>query len=403
MSRIFPIVLVLVSLITGCGGGGGDDVDLGGGIANGGITGKVQGAGAQGILPVLGATVVAFRDESVPISRTTQTDANGDFVLSNLPVGSYRVGYTADGFAPIAANSSAAQQVFVESGRFQQLPPVTLTATTGGFATSGGNVVVTLLDAATGEPVDQATVTAGVASTSASFNGSYTLAVPGTGAAPVGLSAQADGYDPDSLTPREVIFVPGQAITVTARVSPFPAGISGRIVVPGAFQNLLSTVEIRVSGIAASFTNANINTTTGTFRLTVPASSAFRRRVFQIAFVSPFFNLAVISGVVAPQGGSLTLPQDVVLTPIGVGLTGTVLDSGSQIPGTGSTVTIQELGAQVPIVNGTYAFSAVPVGSRLTLIASAFNLFGQLETGSVTVTPSINGGTFVVPIIVTRP
>lgn len=402
MPRILFCVLVLASFISGCSGGGGDDVDLGGGVSNGGLTGRVQGAGAQGILPILGATVVAVRQESLPVSRTTQTDANGDFVLSSLPVGSYRVGYTADGFAPIAATSSAAQQVFVESGRFQALPAVTLTATTGGFSTSGGNVVVTLLDAATGEPVNVATVTAGVASSSVASNGSYTLAVPGTGAAPVGLSAQAEGYDPNSLSPREVIFVPGQTISVTARLAPFPAGISGRLVVPGAFQNLLSTVEIRVPGIAASFTAANVNPTTGSFRLTVPASNSFRQRVFQILFVSPFFNLAAISGVVAPQGGSLTLPSDVVLTPIGVGLSGQVVDSGSRIPGPGSTVTIQELGAQVPIVNGTYFFSAVPVGSRITLVASAFNVFGQLETGSLSVIPSSNGGTFVVPTIVTR-
>lgn len=401
LRKLLP-VLVLVFL-TGCGGGGGDDVDLGGGVSNGGLTGKVQGAGAQGILPILGATVIAVRSEANPVSRTTQTDANGDFVLSNLPLGTYSVGYSATGFAPIQTGTSQAQTVFVESGRFSQLPPVTLTATTGGFSTSGGNVVVTLLDAATGEPINSATVTAGVASSSTPVNGTYTLAVPGTGATPVGLSAQAEGYDPNSLTPREVTFVPGQAITLTARLSPFPASISGRIVVPGGFQNQLSTVEIRVPGISASFTNANINTTTGSFRLTVPASNSFVTRVFQLLFVSPFFNVAAVSGVVAPQGGSLSLSQDVVLTPIGVGLTGQVVDSGSRIPGPGSTVTIQELGAQAPIVNGTYSFAAVPTGQRLTLVASAFNFFGQLETGSVQITPTINGGTFVVPTIITRP
>ena len=405
MFRKLYLVLVLAFIagsLTGCGGGG-NSVDLGGGVANGGLTGHVQGAGAQGILPVNGATVVAIRQDTQPISRTTQTDANGDFVLSNLPLGSYSVGYTATGFAPIQAGTGQAQSAFVESGRFLQLPPVTLTATTGGFTTSGGNVSVTLLDAATGEPVNTATVTAGVASSSVAQNGTYVLAVPGTGATPVGLSAQADGYDPSTLSPNQVTFVPGQSIAVTARLAPFAANVSGRIVVPGAFANQLSTVEIRVPGIAASYTAANVNPTTGSFRLTVPASNGAVTRVFQLLFVSPFFNLAAVSGVVAPQGGSLTLPADVVLTPIGVGLSGTVVDSGSRIPGAGSTVTIQELGTQAAVVNGSYSFTAVPIGQRLTLVASAFNFFGQLETGTVVVTPTTNGGTFVVPTIVTHP
>lgn len=402
MSRLLLFVfLVLTCSISGCGGGGSES-DLGGGISNGGLTGKVQGAGAQGILPVLGATVVAVRSEANPVSRTTQTDANGDFVLSNLPLGTYSVGYTATGFAPIQAGSSQAQTVVIESGRFQALPAVTLTATTGGFSTSGGNVVVTLLDAATGEPVNTATVTAGLASSSSASNGTYTLAVPGTGATPVGLSAQAEGYDPNSLDPREVTFVPGQAITVTARIAPFPASVNGRVVVPGAFANLLSTVEIRVPGIAASYTQGAVNPTTGSFRIIVPASSSFRQRVFQILFVSPYFNLASVSGVIAPQGGALSLSQDVVLTPIGVGLTGTVVDSGSRVPISG-TVTITQLGTQATLVGGTYTFNSVPTGQALTLVASAFNAFGQLETGSIVVTPTTNGGTFVVPTIVTRP
>jgi hypothetical protein len=404
MARLVVLLLALVVSFTcsGCGGGGDDDIDLGAGVQNGGIVGKVQGAGAQGVLPILGATVVAVRQDNQPFTRSTQSDQNGDFVLSDLPLGRWRVGYSADGFAPIPAQSGGAE-VFVESGRFAQVPPVILSATTGGFQTGGpSNLLVTLLDAATGEPINGATVTAGVAATSASNGGVYSLSVPGQGQNTVGLSAQAEGYDPQSLTPREVTVVQGGSVQVTARLGSVPAGISGRIVVPGAFQSQLSTVEIRVLGIAASFTNANINPTTGSFRLTVPASNSFRTRVFTITFVSPFFNVAAVSGVVAPQGGSLTLPQDVVLTPIGVGVTGTVVDSISRIPGPGSTVTIRELGISAPIVAGQYTFGAVPMGLPLTFVASVINGIGQLETGSVVVTPTINGGVFVVPTIISR-
>ena len=404
MARLAVLLFTLVVSLacSGCGGGGDDDIDFGGGgISNGGVVGKVQGAGSQGVLPILGATVVAVRQDNQPFTRSTQTDANGDFVLSDLPLGRWRVGYSADGFAPIPAQSGGTD-VFVESGRFSQLPPVILTATTGGFSRGPSNLIVTLLDVATGEPIDGATVTAGVAATSQSIGGVYSLAVPGLGQNTVGLSAQADGYDPQSLTPREVTVVEGGSVQVTARMGPAPSGVSGRIVVPGAFQSLLSTVEIRVLGISAAYTAASINPTTGSFRLTVPASNSFNRRVFTITFVSPFFNVAAVSGVVAPQGGSLTLPQDVVLTPIGVGLTGTVLDSLSRIPGPGSTVTIRELGISAPIVNGQYSFAAVPIGQPLTFAAAAINGIGQLETGTVIVTPTINGGVFVVPPIITR-
>lgn len=404
MARLAVCLLALVLAVfsTGCGGGG-DDVTLGGGagVSNGAITGKVQGAGAQGVLPILGATVVAVRQDNQPFTRSTQTDANGDFVLSDLPLGRWRVGYSADGFAPIPAQSAGAD-VFVESGRFSQVPPVILTVTTGGFARGPSNLIVTLLDAATGEPIDGATVTAGVAATSQSNGGTYSLSVPGVGQNTVGLSAQADGYDPQSLTPREVTVVEGGSVQVTARMGPGPAGVSGRIVVPGAFQSLLSTVEIRVVGISAAYTAANVNPTTGSFRLTVPASTAFKTRVFTITFVSPYFNVAAVSGVVSPLGGSLTLPADVVLTPIGVGVTGTVVDSLSRIPGPGSTVTIRELGVSAPIVNGQYSFGAVPMGQPLTFVASVINGIGQLETASVVVTPTVNGGVFVVPTIITR-
>jgi hypothetical protein len=407
------IVLCLLALAGTTGCGGGDDVTLGGsaGVRNGAIVGTVRGNGAQGVLPILGATVVAVRQEAPPITRSTQTDVNGEFVFSNLPVGRYRLGYSALGFASIPAQSTGAVDAYVESGAFVRVPPVILDATAGGGGFQGGgggpaNLIVTLLDSATGEPINNATVTAGVASISGAINGVYSLLVPASSSgpvpSPVGLSAQAEGYDPQSLTPREVGIVAGQLVTISARMGPFPVAISGRIRVPGGFEALLSTVEVRVNGISPSYTAANVNATTGSFRLTVPASTSTLQRVFTLTFVSPHFNLTVVSGVVAPQGGGLTLPADVVLTPIGVAVTGTVLTSLSQEPGAGSTVTIQELGRQVPIVGGTYSFASVPTGSRLTLAVAAFNALGGLETASVSIVPTTNGGTFVVPTIVTR-
>ncbi|MBI4860353.1 MAG: hypothetical protein HY815_08835 [Candidatus Riflebacteria bacterium] len=330
-------------------------------------------------------------------------------MISNLPLGRYRIGYSADGFLPIAAGSSSSVDVYVESGRYSQAPSVIMEPTSYGTGSGGGsggpaNLLVTLLDSATGEPIPDAVVTAGVASATGYTNGVYSLMVPvpSSGSVPtnVGLGAQAAGYDPQSLTPREVGIVPNQIVSVTARMGPFPAGISGQIRVAGAYQSLLSTVEVRVNGISPSYTRANV-TASGAFRLTVPASTYGRTRVYTLTFISPYFNLAVVSGVVAPLGGEITLPGEVVLTPIGVDLLGSVYTSTGLVPSQG-TVTISELGKQAVIVNGTYSFTGVPTGVRLTLQAVVVNSFGFVETGSVSIVPTINGGPFMAPTIITR-
>src|SRR5436305_4609250 len=109
MARLSPfLILVLSVLLAGCGGG---NSELGGGIENGGITGNVQGAGPAGVLPIVGATVVAVRQEQLALTRTTQTDGRGDFVFTDLPLGSWSVGYSALGFVPVPAGTSAAGAV----------------------------------------------------------------------------------------------------------------------------------------------------------------------------------------------------------------------------------------------------------------------------------------------------
>src|SRR5258707_248395 len=121
----FCLAFFPVLFTAGCGGGG-NDATFGGsaGISNGGFLGNVQGAGSQGVLPILGALVVAVRQNSPPVTRTTQTDANGDYVLSNLPLGSYSIGFSAAGFAPVPAQTVSSLSGFVESGSFTRLQPV---------------------------------------------------------------------------------------------------------------------------------------------------------------------------------------------------------------------------------------------------------------------------------------
>jgi hypothetical protein len=220
---------------------------------------------------------------------------------------------------------------------------------------------------------------------------------------PVGLSAQAEGYDPQSLTPNQIGVVPGQIVTVTARVGPFATGISGRVRAPGASSSLLSSVEVRVTGINPAYSRGTVNGASGTFRVTVPASTYGRTRTFTLTFVSPYFNLAIVPNVTAPYGGDLTLPGEVVLTPVGADVVGTVVCSDSLFPGAGSTVTIVELGRQAGIVNGSYSFTGVPAGLRLTLQVAAFNRLGGYETGTTTIGPLSGGsGTFNVATIITR-
>ena len=87
--QIFAAVL----MITGCGDAG---------TSNGSIRGQVftnRSGGALTKTPEAGVSVVAVFDGEPERVHTAETDASGHYVIPDLPIGKYRVGFQKDGFA----------------------------------------------------------------------------------------------------------------------------------------------------------------------------------------------------------------------------------------------------------------------------------------------------------------
>ena len=160
-------IFALVLMITGCGDAG---------TSNGSIRGQVftnRSGGALTKTPEAGVSVVAVFDGEPERVRTAVSDGNGQYVIPDLPIGKYRVGFTKDGFEPVTTEKGSSRTqsaigegptiLYVDTGSTITAPDITLKQ----LAPEGdGQVIVNLIDEVTGEPVNGATVTVGEASTS---------------------------------------------------------------------------------------------------------------------------------------------------------------------------------------------------------------------------------------------
>ncbi|MBI4869085.1 MAG: carboxypeptidase regulatory-like domain-containing protein [Candidatus Wallbacteria bacterium] len=426
------LVLVAVAVIVGCGGNAGVD--------DGTVTGKVFSnfsRGVAGRVPESGVTVVAQRESDPPqVIRTALTDSNGEYVLGELPVGAYVIGFAKDGFQTIDTRSGATAQrtavgsqvrVFVEPGGVSQAAEVTLRRLAG---VGNSTVVVTVLDGVTGQPVNDATVTVGTATSSnGGNNGVYTLEVPvnvNNPEAPFGqpnperVIISSDGF----ATNQETFIVPiaDQTVRVTISMRAEVAIITGIIRI-SAFEQLYSkpNIQIRVS-------NANLNPNPiiqqdGSFQITVPRSTSSLTRQFNIVFTHPGLETFTLSNVVSPVGGGRTLSQVVEMRPRTVTLVGNVIDSLGQAPNNlgpvADTATIPQTGQQSTIINGTYTIPNVPIGTDsgaaaggITVSVRAFNPSrvnpgppprnGVEEQGEVPSFRPLTDTIFQLPLVITR-
>lgn len=315
MRQVWVLFLAAAALmVTGCGGGT-DTVSLPSlsQTSNGGLSGQVLGSGSAGVLPILGAQITALRSDGIAFIRTTQSDTSGQYVITALPPGQYRVGFSASGFFPVPPESASAVVVVVQGNQLAAMPQVVLQSN-GAFASA--NLTVSLLDSATGEFIPQADVTAGASPALGSHGGSYSLVVPtaATGSDPVvPLTASAQGYDGRSLEPKQVEVLTSNPVEVTAQLTPASGEVYGRIRIVGGPTLLAGTVRILVRGVSESFLQATVDASTGAFRVKLPATTDSKVRRFGLTFVSGALNLAVVPVEVLP-GQTLTLPSEVVLT-----------------------------------------------------------------------------------------
>lgn len=429
--RIIAVLLfVTIGSMLGCGGSAGVD--------DGTVVGRVfsdASAVSSSRSPIGGATVVLRRLIPAPaVVRRTVTDANGNFVFTGVPVGQYTIGYSKEGFLPIdplngattTRTNTVGQDLFVESGQTVQATDVTLETNR---QTGSGTLILTVLDEVTADPVTFATVTAGVVvSSNGGNNGVYTLSVPilpndeTTRNTPLESSAktvlvQADGYGINQFA---VGLVANETVRRTVFLKPLPVVIDGLIRI-SRFQGLfdLAGVQVKATNTQSPLDATPIVVTAapnGLFQLgAVPASNANLTRTFNLRITHPDMQTVVVTNVVAPRAGDRTIPLTIVMNPLTVDVTGTVLVQtpvvGSPVPqpdlpGNGTAV-IVETGQSGAIVNGNYTIAGVPTGNHsgtrsLTLELRAFDAFGQLRSGSLSIRPLSDGSPnpiFVAPAI----
>lgn len=433
-SRILGwFILLTAALTVGCGGNAG--------VENGTIIGKVFSNFSRGVAgrnPESDVAVVAQREQDFPmVIRTTKTDANGEFVLTDVPVGQYVIGFAKTGFQTIDTQQGATAtrtavgsqvRVFVEPNSVATAPEITLRK----IAEVGNStVVVTLQDASTGQPINNATVTVGTATSSnGGNNGVYTLAVPVNVDNPDAAFGQpgperviitADGFG----TRNDITITPiaDETVRVTIQMVPELAILTGFLRI-SAFENLYqkNTIQVQLSNVNVN-PNANINPD-GSFTLEVPRSTTAFTRQLNIVFTHPGLDPFTLSNVVAPIGGARTINQTVVMTPRRVDLVGTVLNSTGQAPNNlgpvPDTATALQTGQVANIINGSYVIPSVPTGfdvngGQITVRVRVFNpartnpgpppTQGVPEQNEETITPFSDGSanpTFTVPLIVTQ-
>jgi hypothetical protein len=375
-------ILLNLLLLLGCGGTAGID--------NGQIIGKVysnlQGTVAErNVEP--GVTVVAESQSSPKLIRNAVTDLSGVFVFPGLPVGEYILGYAKEGFITMstAQGSSATQtaigtqiRLAVEPGRTSVAPDVTMRA-----AAKAGNLTlhVTVLDAASGEPITDATVATSSISTTENVQGVYTLSVPiiPSSELPFGsfrsvdINVAADGFNANTLTLSNI--TAGLAYNRTVRLQPLTSGrIEGTYRI-SSYQTLLSriTPSVRIKDFGSSFGNGSANSQNGTWTVVnLPPSTTSITRQYDIVFSHPDVKTYTLQRVVMPRDGTKTITQPVLLEPITVDVIGTIYVSGdagvTQYTPNGAEdkVWIEETGQTASVVNGQFLIPKVPVQQATT-------------------------------------
>lgn len=381
------------------------------GLKNGSIGGNVYSDNGK---PLAGANVVIVKEGDPPIIRSTVSNANGAYYFPSVPIGAYTLGYSKYGFKTISTAQGkpedqtaigAQVRVYVESGMSVSAPSVRLDSL-GPFGQA--SVKIQVVDQFTGQEVRDATVILGnTATTSSSGNGEYLLHLnipPGEspGAANQALQIQAPGFDDVA---DEIQAIAGQTTEYIVELPPKVATIEGRLDFSAfPLNNLASQTSVQVRGIPKEFAQATVSDD-GNFSVKVPVSTRNTKKSYDLVFHTKGFQPMVVSNVMAPEAGAVTLSAPVVLAAIVTPVTGQVATrfGSSGVPSGVNQAFLEELGISTSVSGGNYTFSAVPTGVDLTLKVFLMNQFGQVETGTLTFRATTNGtGIFRLPTVITE-
>ena len=381
------------------------------GVDNGDITGTVHGDGT----PLSGANIVAVRESSPELIRSTKSLANGSYCLTNLPLGKYVLGFSKQGFETLTTESGSESQqsavgsqirVFVESGRTSQAPRVNLRKLPDG---SPGNVRLNLIDGVTGEKIEHANLVLGSEVAKLDGEGSYSARVTPKydedgNLQEQRLVANADGYEQKE----ENILLPGGSSTTQSIVlSPKMVTLSGVVKLDPTLDPAdYSEIEVLVEGVPRQFSQGSVVNDTGLFEVRVPASNGAKTRQFNLQFLLNGHNLASLKNVIAPRAGVRTINQSAQIDAKSTAASGQVMLSDGTIPKTGTVnmAVIVELGKATPIQNGSYSFGNIPIGRELNLRVTVRNPQTQaIEQADLSFTVRSGGGSFALPMVVTSP
>ncbi len=173
-SATFFLFTLLCFSLLGCSGGS----DFYAGIGSGGIiAGRVlanSSGGYAGYAPLANVYVVAQREDGDGLIRSTRTDYNGNYRFDGLPLGTWRLGFEAQGYTNIPVTNSSIV-AYSEVGSTFTVYDVYLQGT----ASYGDSyVVINLRSSATGQAISGATVMVGPSSGVTGYTGEVTLSVP---------------------------------------------------------------------------------------------------------------------------------------------------------------------------------------------------------------------------------
>lgn len=211
MLRNLAAALPLLLVLAACGSEGGDGDGDGDGTPDattGTITGTVSALADGAVLA--GATVA-----TEPATTTATTAADGTYTLADVEAGTYTVIVTAEGFL-----EGTRDDVTVTAGA-----TVTLDFALTGEAVAG-NIAGVVTDAASGDPIEGATVTTDPATESVTTGADGSFELVGVAAGTYAVQAAADGYE--AATVGDVAVVAGE--TATADVALTAVVTTGAVV-----------------------------------------------------------------------------------------------------------------------------------------------------------------------------
>ncbi len=381
------------------------------GIRNGGIRGTVLGDGA----PLSGVYVIAVRQSPPEIMRTATSLADGSYVINDLPLGKYIMGFSKFGYKTITTETGNESQqtavgsqimVFIESGRAARAPRVNMEKLP---STAPGDVNVRVVDGVTGEPINHANLLLGPDVGEPGEDGNYRVRLTPQYDEEGNLINQrlvvnADGYD----QLEEQLTVPGGATTnQTIVLMPRMVTLSGVVKLdPTLDPTEYNNIEIVVEGVPSNYSQGQILNNSGLFEVQVPASNGAKTRQYNVRFYLNGHKVAALNNVIAPRAGVTNVTQPVQLDATSVPAGGQIMLSDGSLPTGGgmNMAVIVELGQAAPINGGSFSFNNVPIGRPLNIRVTVRNPnTGAIEQGDITFTASSGSGNFSLPMIVTTP